>query len=40
LLVAAVNQAIEKSQAYAAEKMQSITGGLQSMLPGGLGGLL
>jgi DNA-binding YbaB/EbfC family protein len=40
LLVAAVNQAIEQSQAYASEKMQSITGGLQSMLPGGLGGLL
>ncbi len=39
LLVAAINQAIEKSQAYASERMQSVTGGLDSMLPGGLGGL-
>lgn len=39
LLVAAVNQAIEQSQAYAAERMQGVTGGLDSMLPGGLGGL-
>ncbi len=39
LLVAAMNQAIEKSQAYAAERMQGVTGGLDSMLPGGLGGL-
>jgi DNA-binding YbaB/EbfC family protein len=39
LLVAAVNQAIEKSQAYANERMQDVTGGLDSMLPGGLGGL-
>lgn len=39
LLLAAVNQAIEQSQAYAAEKMQGVTGGLDSMLPGGLGGL-
>jgi DNA-binding YbaB/EbfC family protein len=40
VLVAAVNQAIEQSQEYAAEKMQGLTGGLESMLPGGLGGLL
>ena len=40
LLVAAVNQAIEQSQAFAAERMQGVTGGLESMLPGGLGGLL
>ncbi|NLF77612.1 MAG: YbaB/EbfC family nucleoid-associated protein [Chloroflexi bacterium] len=39
LLVAGMNQAIEKSQAYAAERMQGVTGGLDSMLPGGLGGL-
>ncbi len=39
LLVAAVNQAIEQSQNYAAERMQGVTGGLDSMLPGGLGGL-
>ncbi len=32
MLVAAVNQAIERSQALAAERMQSITGGLS--LPG------
>lgn len=38
LLVAAVNQAIEQSQSMAAEKMESITGGLGSMP--GLGGLL
>lgn len=38
LLVAAVNQAIEQSQTMAAEKMESITGGLGN-LPG-LGGLL
>lgn len=40
VLVAAVNQAIEQSQAFAAERMQGITGGLESMLPGGLGDLL
>jgi nucleoid-associated protein EbfC len=40
LLVAGMNQAIEQSQAYAAERMQGVTGGLDSMLPGGLGGLL
>lgn len=39
LLVAGMNQAIEKSQSYAAERMQGVTGGLDSMLPGGLGGL-
>lgn len=39
LLVAATNQAIEQSQTYAAQQMQEITGGLDSMLPGGLGGL-
>ncbi len=40
LLVAAVNQAVEQSQAMAAERMEGITGGLGGMLPGGLGGLL
>ncbi len=38
LLVAAVNQAIEQSQAMAAERMEKITGGLGD-IPG-LGGLL
>ncbi len=38
LLVAAVNQAIEQSQAIAAERMENITGGLGN-IPG-LGGLL
>ena len=38
LLVAAINQAIEQSQAMAAERMESITGGLGD-IPG-LGGLL
>ena len=38
LLVAAVNQAIEQSQALAAERMEAITGGLGD-IPG-LGGLL
>ncbi len=38
ILVAAVNQAIEQSQAMAAERMERITGGL-SGIPG-LGGLL
>ncbi len=38
LLVAAVNQAIEQSQALAAERMERVTGGLGS-IPG-LGGLL
>ena len=40
VLVAAVNQAVVQSQEFAAEKMQGVTGGLESMLPGGLGGLL
>ncbi len=38
LLVAAVNQAIEQSQAMAAERMEAITGGLGDVP--GLGGLL
>ncbi|GAB1420887.1 YbaB/EbfC family nucleoid-associated protein [Anaerolineales bacterium] len=38
LLVAAVNQAIEQSQTMAAQRMESITGGLGNMP--GLGGLL
>lgn len=38
LLAAAVNQAIEQSQAMAAERMEAITGGLNN-IPG-LGGLL
>lgn len=40
LLVIAINQAIEKSQERAAERMEAITGNLSGMLPGGLGGLL
>lgn len=40
LLVAAVNQAIEQSQTMAAEKMESVTGGLGDMLPPSLGGML
>ena len=40
LLVVAINQAIEKSQERAAERMEAITGGLNGMMPGGLGGLL
>jgi DNA-binding YbaB/EbfC family protein len=40
LLVAAVNLAIEQSQAMAAEKMEGLTGGLGiNDLLGGLGGL-
>lgn len=39
LLVSAFNQAAEQSQAIAAERMEGLTGGLDSMLPGGLGGL-
>lgn len=42
MLVAAVNQAIEQSQAMAAERMEGITGGLGGGLNdllGGLGGL-
>jgi DNA-binding protein YbaB len=38
MLVVAVNQAIEQSQTMAAERMESITGGLNN-IPG-LGGLL
>jgi hypothetical protein len=38
LLVVAMNQAIEQSQTMAAERMESITGGLGNMP--GLGGLL
>jgi hypothetical protein len=40
LLIAAVNQAIEQSQAMSAERMEGITGDLGGMLPGGLEGLL
>ena len=40
LLLAAVNQAIEKSKALSEERLSGLTGGLQSMLPPGLGGLL
>jgi DNA-binding YbaB/EbfC family protein len=40
LLVAAVNQAIEQSQALAAERLEAVSGNLNNMLPGGLGGLL
>jgi DNA-binding YbaB/EbfC family protein len=36
LIGIAVNQAIEKSQERAAERMEAITGGLSSMLPPGL----
>ncbi len=40
LLLAALNQAIEKSKTLAEERMNGLTGGLQSMLPPGLDGLL
>ena len=40
LIAVAVNQAIEKSQERAAERMESISSGLSGMLPPGLGGLL
>ncbi len=40
LISVAVNQAIEQSQTRAAERMEAITGGLNSMLPPGMGGLL
>lgn len=41
LLVVAVNQAIEQSQTMAAQRMESITGGMGGMPGlGGLGGLL
>jgi DNA-binding YbaB/EbfC family protein len=36
LITIAVNQAIEKSQERAAERMEAITGGLSDMLPPGL----
>jgi len=39
LLIVAVNQAIEKSQERAAERMEAVSGGLNNMLPGGMGGL-
>lgn len=39
LLMAAFNQAVEKSQALSAERMDGIAGGMSDMLPGGLGGL-
>jgi DNA-binding YbaB/EbfC family protein len=39
LLVAALNRAIEESQAYAADRMKDISDGLDSLLPGGLGGM-
>lgn len=39
LLLAAVNQAMEQSKALAEERMSGFTGGLQSMLPPGLGGM-
>jgi DNA-binding YbaB/EbfC family protein len=39
LLAAALNQALEESEAVKAEKMQGATGDLSSMLPGGLDGL-
>jgi DNA-binding YbaB/EbfC family protein len=39
LLVAAMNQAIEQSQTLQSERMQGATGNIDSMLPGGLGGL-
>jgi len=39
LLVVGVNQAIERAQQLASERMGGVTGGLDSMLPGGLGGL-
>lgn len=40
LLVAGMNQAVEQAQQLASERMGGVTGGLDSMLPGGLGGLL
>ena len=40
LLLAAVNQAIEQSKALSEERMSGLTGGIQSMLPPGLGSLL
>ena len=35
LLIAAVNRAIEQSQAYAAERMQDVSGGLTPCCPAG-----
>ncbi len=40
LLLAAMNQALEQSHALSEERMSGFTGGLESMLPPGLGGLL
>lgn len=40
LLVAAVNSAIEQSQAMSAERLEGITGNLGGMLPGDLGSML
>jgi DNA-binding YbaB/EbfC family protein len=40
LLLAAMNQALEQSKALSEERMSGFTGGLESMLPPGLGGLL
>ncbi len=40
MLVAALNQAIDQSQALASERMDGITNGLDAMLPPGMGGLL
>ncbi|MCC6799586.1 MAG: YbaB/EbfC family nucleoid-associated protein [Anaerolineae bacterium] len=39
LLIVGVNQAIERAQQLASDRMGGVTGGLDSMLPGGLGGL-
>ena len=40
LVGVAINQAIEKSQERAAERMEAVSSGLSGMLPPGLGGLL
>jgi DNA-binding YbaB/EbfC family protein len=37
LIVAAVNEALEQSKALAAERMGALTGGLEGLLPPGLG---
>ena len=37
LIVAAVNEAIERSQTMAADQLKSLTGGLTDLLPPGLG---
>lgn len=39
LLLAAMNQALEQSKALSEERMSGFTGGLESMLPPGLGGM-